>query len=61
MKTQENKPILNMHAPDRISNSMQQKNDRIKRTDNSKRRTGEDFKFPSLIHKPNRLKMSKAI
>lgn len=60
MKKQENKPILNMHVANRISNSMQQKIDRIKRIDNSKR-TVEDFKFPSLIHKPNRLKMSKAV
>lgn len=59
MKKQEDKPILNMHVPNRISNSMQQKIDRIK-IDNSKR-TAEDFKFPSLIHKPNRLKTSKAI
>ena len=59
MKKQEDKPILNMHVPNRISNSMQQKIDRIK-IDNSKR-TVEDFKFPSLIHKPNRLKTNKAI
>ena len=44
----------------RTSNSIQQKIDRIKRTDNSKR-TVEDFKFPPLIHRTNRLKMSRAI
>lgn len=60
MKKQENKTILSMYVPNRISNSIQQKIDRIKRIDNSKR-TVEDFKFPSLTHKTNRLKMSKAI
>lgn len=59
-KKQESKTILNMHVPNRISHFIQQKIDRIKRTDNSKR-TVEDFKFTSLTHKTNRLKMSKAI